>query len=66
MKKTEQEIYNEAMKRGYCSPWQRGQFAMAGFNVSMLKLTEEVKKQMKQNKNKGKADYILDRIIGRC
>ena len=59
-------LYLEAKIRGYCSPYMRGQFANEGFDVGMLKLTEEVIPRAIPKKNNGKADFLLDESIGRC
>lgn len=65
--KTTQEIYFNKIKRGYCSPWLKDKFKSEGFDVSKLKLTEEVLgKPKKPKKNKGKSDYFLDMALGRC
>jgi hypothetical protein len=57
----------EAKKKGYCSPYMRKQYAELGFDISNLKLTEEVKGiEKKPKKDKGRADYLIDRALGRC
>ncbi len=56
--------YEEAKKKGRCSPFQWSRYNSFGWDMTEISSSES--KQEKPRKDKGKADFILDENYGRC